>query len=291
VAAMLRYLTVRRYVSESGGIGTTRWLQDPVVPEWDESLFPLHPPTGYVNWLDPLGLEMEWDRVSICYTCAGTGEMTCGRCGGSGRVQETRTHTETSGGQTQTRTEYIDVQCSSCGGRGRVTCTTCGGLRHLEFKRTLNTQWQRLLPAVIAPEVPMPELLEDAEERIYYWLPLVEDRVYLKAKGRTDGIGPDLEATLARAGQQLAERHQAHADQVMQLHDGRYLYRADFQVTGFWTLCIHFRYLRGRLGWFFGARPEFYFPWLPLSWSMLGTAVFLPPLAIIAALLVIGAFG
>lgn len=41
-----------------------------------------------------------------------------------------------------------------------------------------------------------------------------------------------------------------------------------------------FLHLSGRVGWFFGRRPEFYFPQLPLSWSMVGTLVFLPPLAV-----------
>lgn len=52
--AMLRYLTVRRYITLSSGSGTSRWLQQPIVPVWNLQLFPLDPPSGYVNRIDPL---------------------------------------------------------------------------------------------------------------------------------------------------------------------------------------------------------------------------------------------
>ncbi|MND05529.1 hypothetical protein D3C83_263740 [compost metagenome] len=50
-------------------------------------------------------------------------------------------------------------------------------------------------------------------------------------------------------------------------------------MCGYRTICIRFEKLWGRVGWFFGRRPEFYFPRLPISWSALATCVFLPPLA------------
>jgi hypothetical protein len=134
----------------------------------------------------------------------------------------------------------------------------------------------------------MPELLEDAEERVYYRLPLVEDRKKLKLARQAGRIGPDLIAALDQAALALAKRHREHTALVEKLHEG-ILYRADFQVMGFWTLCLGFERLRGRRGWFFGARPEFYFPMLPISWGMIGTLVFLPPLVALLVLRVVAA--
>jgi len=42
-------------------------------------------------------------------------------------------------------------------------------------------------------------------------------------------------------------------------------------------LRIEYQRLPGEVGWFFGRRPEFYFPTLPLSWSAVGTALFVMP--------------
>jgi hypothetical protein len=69
---------------------------------------------------------------------------------------------------------------------------------------------------------------------------------------------------------------------VEKLHDG-VVYRSDFQVTGFCVLRIRFRKLPGKVGWFFGARPEFYFPALPLSWGMVGTIVLVLPFLLMTA--------
>lgn len=227
-AAMLRYLTVRRYVTESGGSGTHRGLQSPVVPAWNEVLFPVRPPHGFVNWLDPLFLSNEWDRVSICGTCGGSGIVRCSTCSGSGRVSQS--YTEYVNGRSETRTRQ--VSCSSCGGSGRKTCGTCNGCGRLQFSRTLNTQWQRLFPTITSPAVPMPELLEGAEERVYLRTAYVEDRNSLPFSAEDDGIQTDLRAELEQAGLTLANLHQAHAARVAQLHDG-IVYRADFQVVGF----------------------------------------------------------
>jgi hypothetical protein len=287
VAGMLRYLTVRRFVTESAGAGTTRSLQSPSVEQymWDERLFPVRPPQGYVDWLDPLALGSEWDRVSLHGPCGGTGRVRCGSCGGAGSVRVTETETYFSNGQSQTRNREVVRTCQGCCGSGETTCLPCGGHGRMVYSRTLNTQWQRLLPAVVAPEVPMPGLLEDAEERVYYRLPLVENRTALNVPAVTDGIDADLEDELAQAARALARQHRRHAGLVEAVHDG-VIYRADFQVTGFWTLCIDFLRLRGKVGWFFGARPEFYFPLLPLSWGKLGTALFLPPLVALLGILI-----
>lgn len=289
-AAMLRYLTVGRYVTATGGGGTTRPLQDPQVPVWDEVLFPIRPPQGYVNWLDPLRLESKWDQVSICSGCSGSGRTRCGGCSGSGRQQRTETYSEYSGGRTNTRTRTVTVTCSGCGGSGQVRCHPCGGLGRLVFHRTLNTQWKRLLPACTAPHTLLPEFMEEAEERTYFRLPLVENRTALSPRPQNDGIGPDLEIQLTAAVDGMKGVLPEFTRMVERLHGG-ILYRSDFQVTAFQVLRIRFEKLSGRVGWFFGRRPEFYFPVLPLSWSMVGTVLFVAPFLLISALLLFGFAG
>lgn len=282
VAAMLRYLTVRRYVSTHFGGGTTRCLQNPIVPMWDESQFPVHPPQGYRNWLDPLGLGWVWDIVCICGPCGGSGRVTCSGCGGSGTQQRSESYTETSNGQTVTHTRTYSVTCSGCGGSGRVTCPTCSGLGRVVYHQTLNTHWQRMLPTRTSPHALVPEFMEDAEERIYYRQAMVENREQVSESPRHEGIEADLVKRLSRVIPEMATELPTICQSVEKHHDG-VVYRCDFQVTGFWVLRIRFRRLRGKVGWFFGARPEFYFPALPLSWGMVGTIVLVLPFLLLTA--------
>jgi hypothetical protein len=44
---------------------------------------------------------------------------------------------------------------------------------------------------------------------------------------------------------------------------------------------IRFAFLRSRSGWFFGKRPEFHFPRVPIGWATLATWLFLSPLALL----------
>jgi hypothetical protein len=251
---LLRYLTWRRYMSLGGGAGTYEPLHYPQVPYWDLDRFPLHPPEGYVEWLDPLGLGSEWDAV-----------LSCGGCGGRGYVEHTVS--ETHNNQTTTRTE-------------RRTCGSCGGSGRLKHQQILNTHWQRLLPLVTHPDMRVPELVEDAEDVVYLHMPLAEDGESVPTTVRlTVPPGPVTDQLLSTA-KVAVEMHPKHAKQIEELHGGT-LHRADFLVCGYRTIRIRFEHLFGRQGWFFGRRPEFYFPRLPLSWSALGTCVFLPPLALV----------
>lgn len=279
-AAVMRFLTVRRFITRNSGGGTTRTLQQPSVPMWNESLFPLRPPSGYRNWLDPLGLGWDWDIVEWCSSCGGSGRVRC-NCG-NGRVQRTETYTEYSGGQTVTRTRTVEETCGTCGGSGYVTCSTCSGLGKVVFHQTLNTQWQRLLPSSTSPHVHVPEFMEEAEERNYFQLSLMENREYLDAVPTNDGIDSEIESELSNSARELAAELPEFVRLVEQLHGGR-MYRAEFQVNGFWVMQIVFRFLPGKVGWFFGRRPEFHFPSLPLSWGYVGTVMFVLPFTILSA--------
>ena len=276
VAAMLRYLTVRRFVVTSGATGTPRSLQCPLVPIWNEQLFPLHPPCGFVDWIDPLLLGPAWDIVSTCSPCSGSGRVACFQCGGRGLQDRNESYTEYSGGQSVTRTRTFTVTCANCSGSGKVTCTTCTGCGRVVQHQTLTTQWQRLIPATTAPRVEVTELIEDAEERCYLRVPLVEDRRQLVPLPQSDGIEPELAEELAAAVPALAA-DLPHFAQAVESLQGGMLYRADFQVTGLWAMRIEYQRLPGEVGWFFGRRPEFHFPSLPLSWSAVGTALFVVP--------------
>ena len=279
-AAMLRFLTVRRYVSTNCQGGTTRMYQNPVVPMWNENLFPVYPPIGFKDWIDPLGLGSQWDIVCTCGTCGGSGKVSCSGCGGSGQVTRSETYTEYSNGQSVTKTREYRQSCGGCGGSGRVTCGNCSGHGRVIITQTLNTQWTRLIPTHLAPHVQIPEFMEDAEERIFFHTPLVENRASLPLLAKHEKLQPDLVSMLCERVKKLSHRLPEFQKTVEDHHNGK-LYRADFQVTGFWTLRIVFKRLPGKVGWFFGARPEFHFPVLPLSWGAVGTVfVVLPFLGI-----------
>ena len=256
--AMLRYLTVRRYVTLSGGSGTSRCLQHPQVPMWDYDLFPLKPPNGYTDWIDPLFLPSRWNVVE-----------TCSNCGGTGQVARTETETETdSNGNTTTRTRTVYETCSTCNGGG-----------HLEYTQILNTQWQKLIPSVTEPNIPVPELVENAEETIYYNLPLTENFESIEISPKIINASSPLIQEMQNTGSQMEYLHKAHKAEVERLHNG-YLYRADFQIGAFQTIAIESTNLKGRFGWFFGKRPEFYFPHLPLSPIAVVTIALFPTLLV-----------
>src|SRR5262249_15593629 len=122
------------------------------------------------------------------------------------------------------------------------------------------------------------ELVEDAEDVTYVRVAFVEDRRRVPMQPKMAVPAGVMLDRILQTAHQVAALHDEHAEMVEKLHDG-FLYRADFQVCGYRTIRIRFQRLRGRTGWFFGKRPEFYFPRLPLSWSAICTCAFLPALA------------
>ena len=177
------------YITLSSGSGTSRWLQQPIVPVWNLQLFPLNPPSGYVNQIDPLWLPSQWDVVK-----------TCGTCGGSGIVIVTVTETGPQG-QSQTRTETR-------------TCSTCSGCGRLEYTQILNTQWQRLLPLITHPNIPVPELVEDAEEQVIFDLPLTENFTTIAKSARIIHPSTPLAKDIYETGNQLEKLHNIHIKEV-----------------------------------------------------------------------------
>jgi hypothetical protein len=130
--------------------------------------------------------------------------------------------------------------------------------------------------------VVVPEFMEDSEERVYFRRPFIENRKQVSVTPEHDGLDVDLVDRLSKVIPDMAAKLPNISQSVEKHHDG-VVYRSDFQVTGFWVLRIRFRKLPGKVGWFFGARPEFYFPALPLSWGMVGTIVLVLPFLLMTA--------
>lgn len=274
--AMMRFLTVRRYLSWNCAGGTSCGCRERSVPLWDEQIFPVHAPDGFVNWQDPLALGSEWDVVRICGGCGGCGQVSCGGCGGRGYTEMPQSHTEYNNGQSQMVTRYVRQTCGGCGGSGRQRCGSCQGWGRLLFHQVLVTQWQRLLPACVDPGTHIPDFMEDAEEQVHFRLPYIENRQELVLPGAEEFAANAVERKMVQTAIDLAASLPDTTALVEKLHEGK-IYRADFQVAGFWTLGIKFTGLPGKIGWFFGSRPEFHFPALPLSWGKVGTVWFVLP--------------
>ncbi len=265
--AMMRYMTVDRSVGLSGGWSTFKPLGGPSVPVWDETRFPLDVPAGFVDRNDALQLDADWNVV-----------RSCGPCGGSGRVWETEYYTETEhyteyvNGHSESRTRQVQ--------RSRQvqrTCSSCGGAGRLEYGQVLYTHWRSLRPSEVHPFVPMPELVEGAEEVCLARTTLTENRCEAAPRLEAVEFRPELLRELESAAESIRAKHATQAPGIVEYLGGR-LYRAEYSIWAFHTLQVRFSRFSQRVGWFFGRRPEFYFPRLPFSWSRLGVTLFLPPL-------------
>ncbi|MFQ3565773.1 MAG: molecular chaperone DnaJ [Aggregatilineales bacterium] len=85
--------------------------------------------------------EIEFERLEVCETCAGTGAapgttpVRCSQCGGTGEVRQVQ--------QTFLGPMVQVTTCPRCGGRGETIaspCTTCRGSRRVRNKAVLTVQ-------------------------------------------------------------------------------------------------------------------------------------------------------
>jgi hypothetical protein len=128
----------------------------------------------------------------------------------------------------------------------------------------------------------MPELVEHAEENIYFRRPLVEKGIILNS-GDDICVGDEtLRSEMRKSGERLKSQTEGLCKKIVELTKDRYVYRADFIVGGLHAMNIRFAFLLSRSGWFFGKRPEFHFPRLPIGWATIATWLFLSPLALLA---------
>lgn len=276
--AMLRFLTVNRRTCFARSWSTHAALRHPQVPVWDLELFPLHPPAGYRSSNHRLELPERWNAV-----------LSCSYCGGSGTVwvEETRTEYEMqsrtiyySDGQSRYVTESVPVTKTY---RVQKTCTTCNGTGRLEHVQAIDTMWRVERIAASFPRFRRVEITDEAEEVEYCSVPYVEAMESVAEESDSEE-GDAFDLAMRATGRRLSALAGRSADAILSLTGGRYLYRSEFSVHGFHILQIRFRSLGSKVGWFFGARPEFFFPRLPFSLSMLGTVLLLPPTALLAIL-------
>ncbi|MCC7377650.1 MAG: hypothetical protein IT581_23515 [Verrucomicrobiales bacterium] len=259
--ATLRYLAVSRGSGLGRGWPVRDALRYPQVPAWDLTRFPLMPPEGYQSQDQVIELGGEWNAVVLCGQCGGSGTITVTE---SYQEPETRYETEYSGGQSRSVTRTVYVTKTRTVTR---TCPTCSGTGRVEHVQVLGTYWRHFHCSATSPRLPMPELAEHAEEVTFFDRPFVEGFQEARADASASLLGESATAELEAAGNALSDVSDRHAPEVLRFLGGQYVYRSGFAVHGFHTLRISFGRLLMRQGWFFGRRPEFYFPRLPLSWS------------------------
>ena len=244
-----RASTVARKLERRFVGGTDRECASPNVPYWNENLFPLALPDGYETREDRLELGAEWDVVQDCARCGGKGE-TSGTADGRG-------------------------VCSRCGGTGRVL-----------FKQSIITTWSVFSATATEPKTPAPEYMDEAAEKVFFVKEAVENRKFserpAEAPELDDATREKLERAVAAARPDALHEFVSVAERLR----GGTVYRAEIQAFGFWTTRVVFRKLHGRFGWFFGARPDFYFRSIPLSGSAVVAAAFAFPAAVATAVFV-----
>lgn len=266
--ASLRFMTINRFTELGHYWPSYGPLVDPSVPMWDESLFPIHPPEGFATCRDSKRLP---DCYNPIYYCPPTETRT-------ETYYETESYSEwdssTNSNVYKTRTVQKTREI-------QVTCSKCNGTSRLEYARYLVTTWQTHRPTIVSPHMSMPELVEYAEETLYFRRPMVEHGTFLNEEADICVGESSLQDDMRRAGERLAAKTEALCKRIVELTQDRYVYRADFIVGGLQAMNIRFSFLRSRSGWFFGKRPEFHFPKLPIGWATIATWLFLSPLAIL----------
>ncbi len=271
VGAQLEALVVTRELDARslGGINCAPFSR--YVPIWDETLFPLYPPSGYRDHTDRAWLNSEWNFVAICSGCGGSGYNTVTRT-------EYRTR-EVSDGAGGYRTESYTVEYQE-----RQTCGACSGCGRIEYQQAIVTVWTRHCASAIEPETRLPEYMDDAPERTYYERAFLEDQSAASSTREPDqgASAKFLEQARDAAARFVANYADAHVKRIAKDYQGK-VYRARVRVVAFWTIRIVFRRIFGKFGWFFGKRPDFYFKMIPLSWSAVVAACVVAPFALACA--------
>ncbi len=325
-AVILRSMTVDRSVDLMNGRGTSASLREPKVPAWDEEMFPLNVPDGYVTWNDYLLLGDEWNVVRTCGGCGGKGQVNCNNCGATGKINcsycfgagekncascygrgyTERTETYYSNGQNQTRQIRTNcscgngkirctscsggkVTCTGCGGKKLVTCGSCSGCGRIMYDQQLTTYWKEETVTSAFPKMNIYEIAEGASEFDFVTTTFVENRTEILREQRTQLSKEDLSEDLLSNLEQSRSRWSTW-EPLMKEFQGGTTYRANISLSGFSLIKASFGKILPREGWFFGNRPQFYFPRLPIGWATVGSVVILPLLIIILFATIISSF-
>jgi hypothetical protein len=270
-SASLRLMTINRYTQLGEHWPSYASLRDPMVPIWDEDLFPIRAPDGFVNWTDSIILSNDWNPVYYCPRTETRLET----------YYEDESYWDSSTNSYRTRsvskTRTVEVTCSKCGGSGA-----------LEYARFLVTTWKTNRPTVVEPAMSMPELAENAEEIIYYQRRLIEAGKSLVDDAQGLAADGNLNRLMERSGSLMFDNLHWICKQVREYTQDAYVFRADYIIGGFHAMNIRFAFLRSRSGWFFGKRPEFHFGQLPIGWASVASWLFLPPIALTVWALIAG---
>ncbi len=273
--AAMRFLTINRFTILGGGWPSYAPLSSPSVPVWNQTLFPIEAPKRFANRRDELGLSDRWNCVVYCPPTEQKEETYTD--------YETRYEWDSASNSNVSRTvmvtksRYVTVTCSRCGGTGRM-----------EHQQILVTTWQAHCPNEVSPAMSLPELVEGAEEELYFQLPLSDEMQRLPSCIASVDVAPKLAEKMAKAAEVVTRDYEKHAQAILKASGDAFIYRSDFIIAGLHAMNVRFSHLRSRTGWFFGHRPEFHFPKLPLGWATLGTWLFLPPITISLWLAAIG---
>jgi hypothetical protein len=288
-----RFMTVRRSVALVNPRPTREALRHPEVPLWNEILFPLRAPSGYVTQDDSKRLGDEYCVVQNCSGCHGSGKVACSHCHGSGSTSRTETRTETRyvDGETVTvsKTVTISERCHHCGASGRVTCHSCTGTGRTKFDQELTTSWRADAVYAPYPEMISHELVAGAEEFDFATLRVVEDRRGLTEPARAFADDGTWHQGLDGRMQAAAGSVPNWSKLICRLHGGT-VYRAELTLSGFTTLRCSFRTVFRHSGWFFGKHPAFYFPRPPIDFAVLGATVVVPAMVVLTLLFGVGLF-
>ena len=268
VAAIgFRFLVVRRRIALDAPKRTNDERRHPSVDVWDEGEYPIVPPNGYGAADDQrIVLPAEYDVIKACR-----------RCGGSGRVWEDESYSDTesytdSDGNTQWQTVWRTRSVAE-------TCSHCSGSGSLRYRQVIVTSWKLWQPTLQSSmDGPTEDMFDETSELDVQRCPLVED--FRPTTEPKSGLSPSgswdswIKGVTDRA-RQLSARN---AGLVADYFGGR-VYRSEFVVALTQAIRIKFTGLPGGIAWFAGASPKSHFRRLPLSWSTLFASALLPPLA------------
>jgi hypothetical protein len=128
--------------------------------------------------------------------------------------------------------------------------------------------------------------MDEAAEKVLFVKEAIENRKFSERPAEAPELDDATRAKLERAVVDARPDALHEFVSVAERLRGGTVYRAEVQAFGFWTVRVKFRKLHGRFGWFFGARPDFYFRSIPLSGAAVVAAAFSLPASVAAAVFV-----
>lgn len=101
------------------------------------------------------------EKVFVCPTCAGRGQIECPDCKGEGLV---------SGGYSQQRWKHFPTRCSTCNGEGYLPCPICSRINRDDIRKRNQIQREEtkashsILPLSGAPNHFLVRLLKKSSQ-------------------------------------------------------------------------------------------------------------------------------